>query len=214
MGGLIQVSHSDWCAWTGGKPKADWSGLDTRAVQYPNDDFQYRPTSPGSSQKSTSHHERGMDIKFKRDDHLLDFLDIVDSYLRRTGMDSISYLVDPTNPTITVSVVQQFSKFELQEGISTSRDLCKTKYDRYDRNNDDSARNWQLNSIDEGLKKDIVDRLHPDDGFVSHWLQLIHLVQSTSFNRFEGIEREIENNLTVFKFPGQSIKDFASAFLT
>jgi hypothetical protein len=76
------------------------------------------------------------------------------------------------------------------------------------------AQNWLLNSIDEGLKKDIVDRLHPDDGSVSHWLQLIHLVQSTSFNRFEGIKREIKNNLTVFKFPGQrSIKDLAIAFL-
>jgi hypothetical protein len=122
MGGLVQVSHSDWCTWTGGKPKADCSGLDTSAAQYPNDDFQYRPTSPGSSQKSTSHREKGMDIKFKRDGHLLDFLDIVDSYLRRTGMDSISYLVDPTNPIGTASVVQQYSKFELQEGISKSRD--------------------------------------------------------------------------------------------
>jgi hypothetical protein len=127
-----------------------------------------------------SHRDRGMDIKFKRDDHLLDFLAIINSYLRRTGMDSISYLIDPTNPIITASVVQQYSKFELQEGISKSRDLRQT--DRYIRNNDNSARNWLLNSIDEGLKKDIVDRLHPDDGFVSHWLQLIHLVQSPSFN--------------------------------
>jgi hypothetical protein len=68
-----------------------------------------------------------MEIKFKRDDHLLDSLDIVETYLRRTGMDSISYLADPTNPTITASVVQQYSKFELQESISKSRDLRKTE---------------------------------------------------------------------------------------
>jgi hypothetical protein len=128
MGGLVQVSYRDWCAWTGGRPKADLNGLDTSAAQYPNDDFQYRPTSPGFSQKSTSHRERGMEIKFKRDDHLLDFLDIIDTYFRRTGIDSISYLADPTNPTITASVVQQYySKFELQEGISKSRDLRKTE---------------------------------------------------------------------------------------
>jgi hypothetical protein len=62
-------------------------------------------------------------------------------------MDSISYLADPTNPTITASVVQQYSKFELQEGISKSWDLSKTEYDRDNCNNDDSARNWLLNQL-------------------------------------------------------------------
>jgi hypothetical protein len=39
------------------------------------------------------------------------------------------------------------------------------------------------------------------------------VVQSTSFNRFETIKREIQQDLTIFKFPGQSVKDLASAFI-
>ena len=31
MGGIIQSSKDEYSAWTGGKPKADWSGLDPTA---------------------------------------------------------------------------------------------------------------------------------------------------------------------------------------
>ena len=34
MGGLIQVKHDVYSAWTGGKPLADWTGLDTTAHSY------------------------------------------------------------------------------------------------------------------------------------------------------------------------------------
>jgi hypothetical protein len=43
---------------------------------------------------------------------------------------------------------------------------------------------------------------------------MIRLVQPTSFNRFEAIKREIQQDLTIFKFPGQSVKDLASAFIS
>jgi hypothetical protein len=32
MGGVIQSSKDEYAAWTGGKPKADWSGLDPTGV--------------------------------------------------------------------------------------------------------------------------------------------------------------------------------------
>ena len=34
MGGLIQVKHDTYSAWTSGKPLADWTGLDTSALGY------------------------------------------------------------------------------------------------------------------------------------------------------------------------------------
>jgi hypothetical protein len=44
-------------------------------------------------------------------------------------------------------------------------------------------------------------------------MQMIRLVQSTCFNRFQAIKHEIESELTIFKFPGQSVKDMVSAFI-
>jgi hypothetical protein len=50
------------------------------------------------------------------------------------------------------------------------------------------------------------------DGFSSHWLQMVHLIESTSYKRFTNIKEEIEK-LTVHQFPGQSVKDLTGAFL-
>ena len=139
MGGVIQTSSTDWCAWTGGKPKADWSGLDPSADLTPSDDYQYRPSSPGSSQKSTKFRETSLDTKFGRNDHLLDFIDTVKDYLRRTGMDTIAYLPDPADATKMICVLDQYSKYDLQPAITAARALS-VKLDRYDRNNDSSAK--------------------------------------------------------------------------
>jgi hypothetical protein len=143
----------------------------------------------------------------------LDFTEIVETYLQRNELDSITYLPDPQDPSKMIFIIQHYSKFELQTTIEASRYLRKTKFDRYDRNNDDSARNWLLNSLDPELKDDVTKRVKSSDGFCVNWLQMIRLVQSTSFNRFETIKREIQQDLTIFKFPGQSVKDLASAFM-
>ena len=72
MGGLLQVSATEWCPWTGGKPKADWSGLDSSADRIPAEDYQLRPTSPSSAQKSTAFRETGLETKFSQNSDLLD----------------------------------------------------------------------------------------------------------------------------------------------
>jgi hypothetical protein len=177
IGGLIQVSHREWCAWTGGQPKADWSELNGSAPSKPNEDFQLRPSSPGSSQKSTAQREVGLLVaKHKRDAHLLDFAEIVETYLQRNGLDSITYLPNPQDPSKMISIIQHYSKFELQSTIEAAWILRKSKYDRYDCNNDDSARNWLLNSLDAELKDDVTKRVKSTDGFCVNWLQMIRLV--------------------------------------
>jgi hypothetical protein len=103
-----------------------------------------------------------------------------------------------------ISVVTEYSKFNLQDAITASGHLKKSGFDRYDQNNDNSARNWLMASVDETLRKAISER--PSDGVASHWLRLIHLIESTSYKQFTNIKEEIER-LTVHQFPGQSVKD-------
>jgi hypothetical protein len=215
MGGLVQVSSYEWCTGTGGKPKADWSGLDPAASTFPLHDFQYRPSSPGSSQKITKYSEYGLETKFTRKSHLLHFIDGVTTYMEeRTGMDTIAYLPDPFDPTKVASVVTQYSQFDLQDAIIAARQLRSTEFDPYDYNNDESAKNWFMNSIDPELKKDIIDRMSSIDGFVCYWLQMIALIQSTSFNPYESIKRDIQDKLTIFRFPQQSVKALSTEFFS
>ena len=42
MGGLAQTKAEDFVAWTGGKPKHDWSGLDDKADKEPTRSLQVR----------------------------------------------------------------------------------------------------------------------------------------------------------------------------
>jgi hypothetical protein len=73
----------------------------------------------------------------------------------------------------------KWRKFNLQTTIMSSDQLRKTSFDRYDRNNNDSERNWLLASVDGSLKKDISECLSFFNGFTSHRLQMIHLIELT-----------------------------------
>ena len=212
MGGLVQVSSSDWCAWTGGKPRSDWSDLDYSAPTTPTNPFQYRPSSPSAAQKSTSYREQGIEPKFSKSSNLLDFIEQVKTYFERTGMDTIAYRAPADTPSQMYLVITDYSKFDLAHVVGENKRYRTKDYDAYDLNNDISATNWLLDSIDADLKKEITDRLHLTDGFAAHWLQLIAQIQSVSFARFDRIKREIES-LTISKYPQQNIKLMATDFL-
>ena len=212
MGDLVQVSSSDWCAWTGGRPNASWTTLMPSAKTSPSNAFQYRPSSPGAAQKSTFYREQGLEPKFTRTSNLLEFIDTVQTYLERTGMDTIAYRATPDDPSNMQFVVTEYSKFKLADVVESSKTLRTTKYDLYDLNNDVSATNWLLNSIDSDLKQDLTDRLHLADGFAPHWIQLLGLIQSVSFARFDRIKRDIES-ISILKYPQQNIKLMATDFL-
>ena len=141
MGGLHQVSSTEWCPWTGGVPKPDWSGLASSAPTAPTEAHQLRPLSPGSAQKSASFRETGLTTKCSRSTNLLEFIQEVSLHLKRTGMDTVSCLPDPDDPTKVLSVVTDSTRFALNPALETARDLRKTKFDTHDTNNDDTNEN-------------------------------------------------------------------------
>ena len=72
FGGLSEIGTGVWAAWTGGKPAADWKGLDDpnpKAIK-PN---QYRVNSVSSEAKARHYRVVGLDTKFKRSDDLPTF---------------------------------------------------------------------------------------------------------------------------------------------
>lgn len=212
MGDLVQVSTTDYCPWTGGRPKHDWSGLSDEAPKTPKSTFQMRPVSPGSSQKSTTYREIGLDPKFKLTDNLRSFIDNVDLHLTRRGMDSIAYLPDPNDPMSMISTVTDNQKFCLGDALK-AQDTLHKKFDTYDMNNDESARLWLLDSLEPTLKETLQLRMLPTHSFVAHWLCLLKLIQSTSYSRFARLKSKIEKDLSIKQFPGQNVSLLASAFI-
>ena len=94
FGGLNKVDSSKWAAWTGGKPKADWTGLETPSPTY-IDAKQYRPTSISSQSKAQYYRVEGLTPKFGRDKDLQVFQRKILEKLVDYGMDTVSFTPAP-----------------------------------------------------------------------------------------------------------------------
>ena len=155
MGGLV-LSNKTYEPWTGGKPKSDWSGLvdDASKVSLPT---QLRPIG---SKAATSMIKRSESIfddtksKFKNKDDLDFFCRGLHQFFKTHGLDTITYRKDPQDDTNMVSILTHYSC--LSKAIVTKQtDWIKSKYDAYDLQNDNSARESFLNSLQDSLKKEI-----------------------------------------------------------
>ena len=111
MGGTQQVGANEFSAWTGGKPMADWSGLDPSSKQVPVTPNQYRPVYIATAQKGHIYRQKGPDAKFKRTGNLPTLEHTVWTHFVDTGMDTIAHVPDPVDNTKMVNVVKEHGRF-------------------------------------------------------------------------------------------------------
>ena len=167
FGNIAQTGHNTWSAWTGGKPNAHFSGLEDpnpKQIQ-PN---QYQASSATSQAKSQSYRIQGLDTKFTRESNLLTFQKKVLKHLTVHGLDAITYLPDPTDATKTVSVIDNHSRFNLEEAIEKGNKLVTTKRcDGYDLQNIDDAKQFLINSISPDLETQLYQSADDDESFIS-----------------------------------------------
>merc|ERR1711884_745765 len=95
-GGLV-LSNKTWEAWTGGKPKFDWSGLvdDAPRVPLPT---QLRLVGSKAASSMIKRSESIFDdnkSKFKTKDDLDFFCRSLHQFFKTPGMDTVSYRLDP-----------------------------------------------------------------------------------------------------------------------
>jgi hypothetical protein len=129
MGSLVELSPGVWVVRSGGKPLANWSGLDTPCdVESP---LQLRPTYLGDSQKAYKHRATGLTDKFEDNGDLSYFAEEFWRHLLTTGMDTIAYLPDPESAAM-MSVVTHHSRFTLAH-VTTSAAAQVQLYDTVDR---------------------------------------------------------------------------------
>ena len=94
MGGLTQTNADKWIAWTGGKPKVDWSGfLDEDLVDFRTPNQMH----PVSDVKGYNHRKSGLTVKFSKSNMLIPFKKRVWTHLKDNALDSILYLLDMRN---------------------------------------------------------------------------------------------------------------------
>ena len=211
FGGIAKISSDTWAAWTGGKPKADWSELE-EPVPKSIAATQYRSTSVSSQAKSQAYRVQGLETKFTRTGDLQTFEKKVMKHLIAYGLDTISYTMSPSNPAKVVSVVNSHALFNLKEGIVSGNHIKDTEFDSYCHDNDRDAKEFLLNSVDEALETQLYQDCKDEDSFVSVWLTLIHIIRSVSINRFDKVKDRIKTR-KISNYSGENMESIASDFL-
>ena len=133
MGGLKKISDDDWIVWVGGKPSISWVTLakpNPAAIEA----TQYRPLSISSSAKAAHYRTTGLKEKFNRNTSILMFQKEVMDHLTSHGMDTITYLPDPSDKTKMVSIITDHDRFTPAAADRTET-LQSLKYDQYDHAN-------------------------------------------------------------------------------
>ena len=211
FGDVCEVGHDLWSAWTGGKPKGDWLGLEdpTPKTVTPN---QYLMSSISSQAKALVYCVQELATKFTRDSDLQTFQKKFMNHLVQYGLDTITYIQDPTKPTEVLSVVTDHALFNIKEGVVMGNNLMK-HFDKYNHENIHDAKEFLFNSIDDKFETQLYQNCKDDDSFVTFWLNLIHIVQSISIDWFSKIKDHIKGR-KINDYPGQNMELIVTDFLT
>jgi hypothetical protein len=208
MGDLTQVSDTAWDAWTGGRPKPSWVGLDNlNGLDSPN---QLRPIYASSAQKGYNYRKKGLDIKFNRKDDLQVFQKKVKAHLVDCGMDTIAWIEDPIDASRKVYIIYDHPRFT-QESAVNSLKVQLALYDKYDRENDKAARKFLIASLAEELADQLEEPIDDDDAFPLVWMQFLKLIQSTSVERFEDLKLRIKGRHPA-QYPGENLEELGRDF--
>ena len=213
MGSTVIYSATEHVAWTGGQPEASWTGLHPKAGTSPTSPNQYRSNSLAVSQKSHNYRKTGMSSKFKRSDDLEIFETTLWNHLTDTGMDTITYLVDPLDQSATVSCVKTHARLSLE--VVRDKLAIQTKlYDEYDKANDKAAIAYLLDSLDPAVAKELRTKTTESDNFPVVYLQFIKTVRSViSVERFKTIKDRIASRKAA-NYPGEDLNKLALDFMT
>jgi hypothetical protein len=209
MGNLVQASKDEWNAWTGGKPKPSWVGLEDSTATYESPN-QLRSTYPSSAQKGYNYRKKGLVTKFSKKDDLALFQKLLLKHLVDCGMDSIAYLEDPADSMIMSNVIKEYAKFTLSTAQANMAHQI-ILYDKYDRENDRAAIEFLLDSLDTDLSTKLYERIEESDHFPIVWINLLKLVQSTSIERFENLRNRIKTR-SASNYSGEDIELLAVDF--
>jgi hypothetical protein len=204
MGNVAQIGVDKWAAWTGGKPKLDWSGFETATLDFetPN---QMRPIY---DVKGYNHRKTGLSDKFKKTDTLIPFKKRVWTHLKDNGLDTVTYLPDMRNEMSCV--IYDHSRYTLDSARTASL-IQVAKYDKYDVTNNTAAIAFLLDSLSPALAETISEKLEETDSFHVVWLELMNKIQVQTIKRIEAIKKELKD-CRPQQYPGQDLEKLAVDF--
>ena len=186
------AGSNEWNCLFGGTPLADWSGLDPNQTNKIEFITRFRPLNPTFDVKGLTARTKGLETKFKKTDDLVIFQSKVWKHLVAHGLDTIAHLVNPSDPTQVLDVVNNHTRFVIDTATTEAAiEAFKTNFDDMDRTNDTAATSFFLDSLDSTIADDIIEETEINETFPQVWLRFIRTLCTNSLNRYENIKNEI-----------------------
>ena len=117
---------------------------------------------------------------------------------------------DPAVTAQMISCVEQHERLKSGE-VTQTPTVQLARYDAYDKNNDNDAANFLLNSLDKELLSELRTIQHDNDPFPVTYLHLMEIIMSASIESFEVLKNTLKA-CRAMDYPGQDISKLAMQF--
>ena len=205
MGG-IKFLGSHYEPWTGGKPNNRWTGLASNATDTDNPNF-LRGSGPKSTISYNARREglykENPSSRFSEKDDLDDFCKQLKQAFNNNGLDTIAHRNDPSNYSSMINVLEEYPRL-YSKTIRTCTEAIYKKWDKFDKDNDESARKFLYASLKDNLRKRLEGKIKDDDTFADIFMVFIEMMRPYSTDLFNSIEKKVEG-IHPRDFDGQNI---------
>ena len=172
MGAFIEQNppgSGKWNIRMGGKPNADWTGLDVGET-FKSTPFHFRRPEMTSDSKGYLVRSTGLSTKFKANDDVLQLQVSVWKHLTSHGLDTISYLRDPIDSSKVLDVIRNHARFSSNlKNAKVLSTIFSERFDEQDQSNDSAAKAFLLDSLEFKFSQVLERKIKDDDSFAMVW---------------------------------------------
>ena len=209
MGELVQQA-SGMIIRMGGKPKADWSGLESKTTKIV--EGQYRSLDKTKAAKRIQSIPR-MKKKWKESDDFFDIQKHLTDTLKNNGMKQCMYLHDVFNDTKMTDVINNPHPYVANpEKLEESLAKILPEFDDWDYENDNSCRLILLESLSGPLSSKISKYYPSDEPFLKTYIRLVSKTKLLTPEAIEAIKKKIKET-TLQAFNGMDADEACDSLL-
>jgi len=217
-GGIIEIDSSHKEAWTGGEPKADWTGLlDPTGAEDEITPLKFRPHSTKGRLFTWQRLTQGLETPLTETSNIRQFKEDVMDHMLKQGLNTILFIQDPQDSTSLRNVVEHSALYDYDTCTAAGDDIAKNHWDAYDKYNDKAATEFLMNSLSRPLRESIKRKLRMNrEGAVKNrfsqvWIVLMTDLMPSTYVAAEALRTEIKA-LKPGNYEGENVKQMMEEF--
>jgi hypothetical protein len=172
MGGVEHNGTPDAMFWTGGKPNAAWTALESRNPMYATPNC-FRPFGGSASIKSWQYRTQKWEKPFQQNNDAFDITDYtlqVSAHLRDFGMDTIFWVPSEEDPKRMVNMIWDHAELSLEQVLEwVETTIALGLWDTFDRENDKAALAFLKGTLDSILLQKLALHERDTDTAAVYW---------------------------------------------